>query len=190
MHRSKTRRQGERGATIVEAAFVFPLLFLAIFALVEFGFAFKDWLTVSTAAREGARAGATFGSDIQTDMEILRAVERTMELAAIGEGTRVTVFDPLGTNPSTQYTYDPGAHGLSPLPGELTCDWDPCPNPDRPLDYTQPNWNPPNRDVSAPFTERIGVQVDFTHNWLTSLFFGTSDFTTAIDFQIEPQVFE
>ena len=91
----------------------------------------------------------------------------------------------------TTYTYQLGAHGLSPLPGEPTCDWTPCPNPDRPLDYTPPNWLPANRDVGAPFTERIGVEVQFTHNWLTNLFFGgTSDFTTSTDFQIEPQVFE
>jgi len=174
----------------VEAAFVFPLLFLALFALIEFGFAFKDWLTVSNAAREGARTGATFGADSQTDMEILRAVERTMSLLSITEGTVVRVFDPVGSNPDTTYAYMQGAHGLSPLPGEPTCDWDPCPNPNRPLDYTPPNWLPVNRDVSAPFTERIGVEVQYEHQWLTSLFFSSTDFTTATDFQIEPQVFD
>ena len=82
-------------------------------------------------------------------MEILRAVERTMSLAAISDGMSVRVFDPIGVNPATTYTFAPGTHGLSPLPGEPTCDWDPCPNPDRPLDYTPPNWLPSNRDVSA-----------------------------------------
>ena len=70
------RSDGDRGATIVEAALVYPLLFLAIFAIVEFGFAFKDWLSVSHAAREGARAGATYGDDPAADMLILRDVEQ------------------------------------------------------------------------------------------------------------------
>lgn len=191
MQHPTTRRRDERGATLVEAAFVYPLLFLAIFALVEFGLAFKDWLTVSNSAREGARAGATFGADSHTDMEILRAVERTMGLAHIIDGTRVRVFDPVGSNPATTYTYSQGTHGLSPLPGELTCDWDPCPNPDRVLDYSAPNWLPSNRDVSAPFTERIGVEVEFTHRWLTGMIMnGMSDFSSETDFQIEPQVFD
>ena len=40
----------ERGATLVEAAVVYGLLFLTLFAVVEFGLAFKDWLSVSHAS--------------------------------------------------------------------------------------------------------------------------------------------
>ena len=42
----------KEGQTLVEAALVYALLFLALFAVVEFGLAFKDWLSVSHAARE------------------------------------------------------------------------------------------------------------------------------------------
>ncbi len=39
--------------------------------------------------------------------------------------------------------------------------------------------------------DQIGVEVQFSHQWLTEYFVPTSsDFTTATDFQIEPQVFE
>jgi len=179
-------KRGESGATLVEAALVYPLLFLAIFAVVEFGFAFKDWLSVGHAAREGAGAGATFGNDPSADMLILRGVEGTLDLAAIGVGTRARVFNPNGGS-STTYTYTPGS-GCTDIPG--CCDWTPCPDPFRPNSYVVPSWNPVSRDISAPFTDRIGVEVQFTHVWLTNLFFGTSDFTTATDYQIEPQVFD
>ncbi len=52
------RRRGERGAAAVEFAIVAPLLFLLVFAIIDFGFAFHGWDAVQNAAREGARVGA------------------------------------------------------------------------------------------------------------------------------------
>jgi hypothetical protein len=52
-----------------------------------------------------------------------------------------------------------------------------------------PGWDPADRDVEAPDLDRIGVEVEFTHQWLTGYFVPSSDFTTVTDFQIEPQVF-
>ena len=181
------RNDGEKGATIVEAAIVYPLLFIAIFAIVEFGFAFKDWLSVSHAAREGARAGATYGNDPSADMLILQDVEETLATAAIGTGTSVRIFDPVGGATSDVYDYTPGT-GCTDIPG--CCDWTPCPDPFRPSSYVAPWWDPTSRDVSAPFTDRIGVEVQFSHNWITNFFFSSTDFTTATDFQIEPQIFD
>ncbi|HET7846242.1 MAG TPA: TadE/TadG family type IV pilus assembly protein [Acidimicrobiia bacterium] len=184
---------GERGATLVEAAIVYGLLFIALFAIVEFGLAFKDWLSVSHAAREGARAGATYGDDPRADIQILRDIERTLAPAGIANGMRVRVFKAAAGGPSTSYTYTPGSDcsdntipPQSPLTG--CCDWTPCPEPFRDT-YTVPNWDPADRDVEAPTLDRIGVEVQFTHNWLTGYFVDSSDFTTATDFQIEPQVF-
>jgi Flp pilus assembly protein TadG len=51
-------RRGERGAAAVEFAIVAPLLFLLVFAIIDFGFAFHGWDAVQNAAREGARVGA------------------------------------------------------------------------------------------------------------------------------------
>ena len=51
------RRHDERGVTIVEAAFVIPILFLFIFGLIDIGtLVFKHSL-VSKGARDGARVG-------------------------------------------------------------------------------------------------------------------------------------
>ena len=52
-----------------------------------------------------------------------------------------------------------------------------------------PVWDPADRDIEAPTTDRIGVEVRYTHDWLTGYFVPSSDFTTATDFQVEPQVF-
>jgi hypothetical protein len=58
MSRSRWRlRRDEAGVTIVEAAFVLPLLFLFAFALVDVGLWVLQDDQATNAAREGARAG-------------------------------------------------------------------------------------------------------------------------------------
>jgi Flp pilus assembly pilin Flp len=176
----------ERGATLVEMALVAPLIFTAIFAVVEFGLAFKDYLTVSSGAGQGARAASTFGNDDRADILVLRDVESSLATGAIsGSGTTVKVANPL-TGVNTLYTYMPGT-GCS---GGSCCDWQPCPDPLFPLGiYTVPTWDPAGRDVSAPFTDAIQVEVAYTHRWLTGFFLNTSIFTVSATHQIEPQTF-
>jgi len=184
------KKRKEHGATVVEAAIVYGLFFLALFAVLEFGLAFKNWLSVSHAAREGARAGATYGDDPRADIQILRGVAATLAPASITEDLRVRIFEPGGE--STIYAYEPGWDGSDNSPGKVlvgSCDWKPCPEPFRDS-YLTPNWDPADRDISAPTTDRIAVEVQFTHNWITGIFTPATDFTTTTDFQIEPQVFE
>ena len=45
---------------MVEMVFVLPVLLLILFAIAEFGLMFNRWLTLSNAAREGARVGVLF----------------------------------------------------------------------------------------------------------------------------------
>ena len=59
------RGRGERGQSLVEFAMVVPLLLLLVFAIIDFGRAFDSWITVTSAAREGARVGAV-GADQAT----------------------------------------------------------------------------------------------------------------------------
>jgi len=186
MHRTnglRTRR--ERGASLVEAAIVFPMLFLTIFAIVEFGLAFKDWLTVSHAAREGARAGATYGNDVAADYLILTDAGRHLGAASITiENVRIyNAANGVGTN----YDYTPGAN----CSGPNCCDWTPCPNPDLPTPpYAPPLWNPSTRDVAAPNTDTLGVRVTYTHEWVTGFFKDTSQFTSEVEYHLEPQIFD
>ena len=55
----KSGRDG--GATLVEFAFVLPLLLLLIFGIIETGRLITTYVSVSTASREGARYGTAVG---------------------------------------------------------------------------------------------------------------------------------
>jgi Flp pilus assembly protein TadG len=55
----------ERGVVAVEFALVLPLLVTLVFGIVQFGLALNTKLTLTHAAREGARA-AVVGSDVKT----------------------------------------------------------------------------------------------------------------------------
>lgn len=48
----------ERGAALVEFAFVVPLLAMFLFGIVQFGLAYDKKQSINSAAREGARAAA------------------------------------------------------------------------------------------------------------------------------------
>jgi hypothetical protein len=189
-------RDKERGATLVEAAIVYMLLFLSLFAIIEFGMAFKDWLSVSHGSREGARAGATFGQDPAADILILREVESVMTPIGFPAGSEVRIYNasPAGVWAGTGTTYDyaPGtgcASTVSPaLPG--CCDWTPCPEPGR-TTFVAPVWPPAQRIVEAPNTDRIGVEVTYFHDWITGFLNDgvPTDFTKSTEFQMEPEVF-
>src|SRR6266540_1078246 len=57
--RSATRRL-ERGQSLVEFALVLMPLFFIILGIIQFGFIFNTYVTMTNAAREGARSGTIY----------------------------------------------------------------------------------------------------------------------------------
>lgn len=64
LNRNK-KTDGEKGQNLVEFALVVPIFLILVFAIVDFGMGFHAWITVTNAAREGARVGAV-GADEAT----------------------------------------------------------------------------------------------------------------------------
>ncbi|NOY56665.1 MAG: pilus assembly protein [Actinobacteria bacterium] len=168
----------DHGATLIEFAIVSVLLITVLYGIMEFGLAFKDWLSISHASREGARIGAVAGNDSAADIAILRSVERALTASMMGDIVDVTIDDPDHMSETTTYRWD----------GTTPCRWTPCPDPDD-LSYVPPNWLPSGRKIDTP-TERIEVTVRFQHHWLTTMYNdGISNWTKAVIMRIEPQVF-
>ncbi len=56
------RRWSARGAAVVEMAIVAPVLLTLVFGIIEFGWVFMAYQTITNAAREGARTAVLQGS--------------------------------------------------------------------------------------------------------------------------------
>jgi Flp pilus assembly protein TadG len=61
----------EGGQALVEFALVAPIFLLVLFAIVDFGMAFNGWITVTNAAREGARLGTVGASAADIEQRVL-----------------------------------------------------------------------------------------------------------------------
>ena len=57
-HHTKLSFRSDEGQSIVEFAIVLPVLVLLIFGITQFGLAFRNYISITDAARVGARAAA------------------------------------------------------------------------------------------------------------------------------------
>ncbi len=74
MIRKNDRKLQCSGQSLVEFAFVLPILLLLMVAIIDFGIIFYSQMAVSNAAWEGARAGATILDPTMGDQEITGAI--------------------------------------------------------------------------------------------------------------------
>jgi len=95
-HARPHRRVGERGATLVEGALVAPLFFLLIFSILEFGLVFRQYLTMSTADRNGTRAASAAGNAAQADYVTLQAIKKSSTAIKTSEITAIVIFKASG----------------------------------------------------------------------------------------------
>lgn len=172
-----TRRR-EHGASLVEVGLVLPILILLAIGLSEIGFLVVDYLTVTNAAREGARTGAAAADFPTADALILDAVEEASCNLRFGDLQKVRIFkadavgDPI---PGAINEYSPGGSLSCDSPGNaLSCD-NGCP------------WAASGRDREPPGLDVLGVEVTFSHTSVTGIFpFPTVNWDETAVMQIEP----
>ena len=121
-------RVRERGQALIEFALVVPIFLILVFGIVDFGMGLKAWITITNAAREGARVGAihasagtggTFASPtacsgVDEDADPATVASRGCTTAAALEKDQVMLgvdgADPTGLNPGgsvkVKVTYD------------------------------------------------------------------------------------
>jgi hypothetical protein len=183
--------KNEDGASLVEMAFVLPLLILIIFGALEFGLAFKERLTVASAANSAARTGATMGNRLDADIRILEAIEVGL-YGQVDPGViiRVEIFSAnqvtgAKTTSLDAYTYDAG----DPL-----CKWNPCPDPDVPGGGPAGSWLPTDRDTTLDpgggGLDVLGVEITYHHSPITNLMpLLERNFVETALVRLEPDVF-
>lgn len=192
MQRARRRWRREDGAVAVEAALVIPILCLLVFGMIEFAFAMRDYASVSSMARTGARIGSTAadggpatcytytGSPTCTPTSAPAAAQ----LAADAIQRSGAIADPTSIN--YILVYEANANGF---PGTATTMPTDCSGvascvkftwvvSQSAFRYASGTWD--SKTISACFPgsassplDRIGVYVNTTHRMMTGLFGST-----------------
>ena len=71
---NRRRGRGERGAVLVECVLIFPLLMMISLGVFDVGLGWKASLTVSSAARTGARVASNLGVASSADKDSLASI--------------------------------------------------------------------------------------------------------------------
>jgi hypothetical protein len=186
------RRGGERGAALVELALIVPILVMLVVGIAEFGFGYRDRLTVQTATRTGARVGSSLGDDPQADYNILQGVRSALGSISTTNIDKIIVYKSAtadGAVPSTCLTSGSQAgscnvYDASALTAPSTSFG--CGSGD--LDTS---WCPTSRVVlqaASSGPDYLGVYLQVRHNFFSG-FLGTRQLTLKDKavLRLEPQ---
>jgi Flp pilus assembly protein TadG len=191
------RRDRSRGAVLIEAAILLPLLVLLTFGAVEYGLIFRDELKITTAARSGARIGTadktSDGSAVNPDddYQILQAV-----YAALGNLAPHVIYVSV-YNAGTNSNGVPPAGCTGPGAASVTGSCNVWSLSDFSLTAAQVEASTKNLwpSTARPITldtntgtepTYLGVEVEITHNYVTGLFGSSRTLLERAIFRFEP----
>lgn len=190
--RTGLRRHGERGAALVEAALAIPIILLLALGAADFGFMFLDSLTVSGAAREGARVGSAIGTRSDVDDAIIGAIAEATGGLDRSQVEAIWIFKATAEgDPVDDCAVDDTA-------GYFTCtgptDHTNIYTPDG--DLLTGSWDPDERKATigsdcpadpSVCPDLLGVRLVFTHQWVTGFIgLSTGPFVEDAVFRLEP----
>jgi hypothetical protein len=150
----------ERGATIVEAAIVMPMILLLAIGLSEVGFAVIDWLAVSNASREGARVGAAAGDYDEPGEDADDLIKSVVAQAscAIENGDLLSM---------RVFKSDVDGNTLDGDENLYILDSVNCVNGTSSWTDDSVNWPPDSRKDSVDDLDILGVELTFDHTSIT-----------------------
>jgi hypothetical protein len=168
----------ERGAALVEAVIIFPLVMLLTFGAIEFGIGFSQKGGIESVSRAGARTGATLAADATVDIsvgetannsigvETVRAVNAALKSTSLPEVHRVVVYRIEG---ATTTDYGPANWGDACGSFCMAFNFD---NNAKQFDLNQAgggNWPVAQRKPCGTKPDRVGVLIEGKFNFLTNL---------------------
>jgi Flp pilus assembly protein TadG len=86
--------RNEQGQAMTEFALVLPVLALILFAVIQFGIVFNNYVTLTDATRAGARKAAVSRDDPNRDADVMAAVQNS---ASDLDGSKLSVSPPTST---------------------------------------------------------------------------------------------
>jgi Flp pilus assembly protein TadG len=116
--------RNEQGQAMTEFALVLPVLALILFAVIQFGIVFNNYITLTDATRAGARKAAVSRDDPNRDADVMAAVRSS---ATDLDGSKLSVSPPSSTWDSgtdvtvtASYPYSISLLGLVVKSGQLS----------------------------------------------------------------------
>ena len=180
-------RRHETGANLVEFAIVLPIILLVVIGILEVGMAFRDFLTVSNAAKEGVRVVAAMGDDPLSDCVVLTKTSSALA-SSVSLANLVTIQIFRANGDGDQIVDDTNTYTL-PLGADPTdcTNWSP-----NPTEIDTLNWSPLVRRVKIGPLDDLdiaGVRVTYTHSWITGFppFIGSFVVDEATISRLEPE---
>jgi Flp pilus assembly protein TadG len=123
-NRTTRRRTEERGQTLVEFALVFPIFFVLLMGMIEFGLVFNALLSINFASRDGSLIAAEAGNASGSDCVILNKVEQGIGApSSTSRITRVEIYQAGKTGnamPGKVNTYNRTGSKTCTLPDSTT----------------------------------------------------------------------
>jgi Flp pilus assembly protein TadG len=208
MYRSKaravsgSRRRGERGAVLVEAAATATVFFTLLFGVLEAGFLMSDYLATTSGARAATRAATTKGNDADADYAILRQIKRETSALPTSNIQKIIIFKAAGpgaavpsaclsatvhqgiTNSGTNTycnVYD--RTDLTAASSNFGC------TTSYPT-YYDCGWDPKTRRVAVSTgvtPDYIGLYIKVTHPAITGFFTKSYTFLSTVVYPLEPR---
>lgn len=206
-NRPRPRRlAGDRGAAMAEAALVSPVFIFLIFAVFEFGLAYRDTLTVGDAITDAARVGAIQGPDVTpagetADYSIVNALRDGLAGLKPAQLQSIVVFKAADATVGSAISQVPSSCKSGPSSTTLKCNFYRPTDAyvavqDGDVDYFKCllagdpacGWNPTAR-VDGPTTadvEFLGVYLRYKHNYVTGFFGKSFTIERASIMRLEP----
>lgn len=182
-----------------------PVFALLIFGILEFGLAFRDYLTVANASRDGARAASAFGDDQYADYNVIQVVRQATKGFKPNEIRRLIIFNAGAVGGSVLNTSHAAHACLTATVGiENICNVYDSEDLKRPKsafgcltsESLDRFWCPAamngqdGREVRASGPpDYVGVYVQSRHDFATGMFGPGMDLTDELVMRIEPQDF-
>ena len=95
----------DRGAAAVEFALLLPVVLLLLFGIVDFGLALKAQITITQAAREGARLGALGVAPATVVTKTKAAAVTLLPVVTVNTGTACPVGAAAGVDAVVTVSY-------------------------------------------------------------------------------------
>jgi Flp pilus assembly protein TadG len=169
--------RSERGAALVEAAILMPLVLLIVFGAIEFSSLYKDAAVVSSAARSGGRVASAEPRNPDMPKDVAAAVA-----TALGNLP--------ATSPQQLIVYDGSCSDPTSCGKAVSFTWNSSTKSWNTGGYNPPSWIAQQNLCTSDDSQwaRVGVYVKAQHPFVTNLF-GTNANKSLVSkalFRVEP----